>query len=334
MSQSASDHLGSIDVVIVNWNSNQYLRECLQSFVSVRNDAVRLNAVTVVDNASTDHSADGLEALAPELPLRIIRNEKNRGFGAACNQGAKGSTADYVLFLNPDTRLLAKSLEVPARFLAKPSNTEAGIVGVQMVDDKGNVAITCARFPSPMSMVGQSLGLDRLGIPLFPPHYMKAWKHDEARQVDQVMGAFFFVRRSLFERLAGFDERFFVYYEDLDFSLRAKSAGFTSVYLANAQVYHKGQGTTSKIVDRRLFYVNRSRTLYALKHFSAPAAFVTISVMLVMEPLTRFVAAFFSRVNSPWAVLRGYRMIWADVPGIFKTASGSTDDKGSASDAL
>ena len=183
-------------------------------------------------------------------------------------------------------------------------------------------------------MVGQSLGIDRFGIPLFPPHFLKAWKHDETRQVDQVMGAFFFVRRSLFERLAGFDERFFVYYEDLDCALRAKAIGYNSVYMANARVYHKGQGTTSKIVDRRLFYVNRSRALYARKHFSAPGAFVVISVMLVIEPVTRFVAALFSKVNSPLAVLRGYRMLWADLPGILKTSSSSADGKSSASNAL
>ena len=81
MSQSATDQPRLIDVIIVNWNSGQYLRECLQSFESARDDAVRLNAVTVVDNASTDDSADGLEAIAPKLPLRIIRNDENRGSG-------------------------------------------------------------------------------------------------------------------------------------------------------------------------------------------------------------------------------------------------------------
>ena len=300
----------------------------------MHDDAVQLNTVTVVDNASTDNSADGLEALAPTVPLRVIRNAENRGFGAACNQGAEGSTADYLLFLNPDTRLLAKSLEVPARFLADLSNAEVGIVGVQLIEENGKVARTCAQFPSPIAMVGHSLGLDRLGLPQFPPHFMKAWPHDETREVDQVMGAFFFVRRALFETLGGFDERFFVYYEDLDFALRAKGAGFTSVYLTQVQVYHKGQGTTSRIVDRRLFYVNRSRGLYALKHFSALAAYVVLSGMLLVEPFTRIFAAFFSKVNSPLAVLRGYRMLWADLPAIVKKVSGSGDGKGSASNAL
>src|SRR5688500_15461224 len=100
----------SVHVVIVNWNSGAQLKECLQSFAAVANDDVALARITVVDNASADGSAEGLETT---LPLTVIRNRENRGFAAACNQGAAGADAEYLLFLNPDTRLMAGSLELP-----------------------------------------------------------------------------------------------------------------------------------------------------------------------------------------------------------------------------
>src|SRR6266567_9639863 len=116
----------SIHVVIVNWNSGSQLKECLQSFAAVASDEVALS-VTVVDNASTDASCEGLESLTV-VPLAVIRNADNRGFGAACNQGAAGSDADYLLFLNPDTRLMPGSLALPARYLQSPEHAAVGIV--------------------------------------------------------------------------------------------------------------------------------------------------------------------------------------------------------------
>ena len=161
-----------------------------------------------------------------------MRNADNRGFGAACNQGAAGSDADFLLFLNPDTRLMPGSLAEPVRYLRSPEHETVGIVGIQLFDADGHVARNTARAPTAWSMVGNSVGLDRLMPRLFPPHFVTEWAHDETRPVDQVMGAFFLVRRSVFEALGGFDERFFVYYEDLDFSVRARAHGWSSVYLA------------------------------------------------------------------------------------------------------
>src|SRR4051794_26360852 len=196
----------AIHVVIVNWNSGSQLKECLQSFSAVASDAVTVR-LTVVDNASADGSCDGLEGTT-RTPPALIRNAQNRGFGAACNQGAAGSDADFILFLNPDTQLAPGSFELPARYLASPHHQSVGIVGIQLADATGQVARNTARAPTPRSMIGHSLGLDRLGLAAFPRHFDEDWAHDETRTVDQVMGAFFFVRREVFEALGGFDERF------------------------------------------------------------------------------------------------------------------------------
>lgn len=300
-----------IHVVIVNWNSGAQLRECLQSFAAVSGE-VALARVTVVDNASTDGSC---EALGAALPLTVIRNADNRGFAAACNQGAAGSDADYLLFLNPDTRLLPGSLEDAARYLRAPEHTSVGIVGIQLVDSEGHVARNTARVPSAWSMIGNSLGLDRLMPSVFPPHFVSEWAHDETCEVDQVMGAFFFMRRSVFEALGGFDERFFVYFEDMDFAMRARELGWNSVYLATAQAFHRGQGTTDAATSRRMLYFARSRVLYARKHFGVFGALLVMLATLLFEPLARIVAS----PRTAGATLSAFTMLWKDLPSMLRT---------------
>lgn len=306
----------SIHVVIVNWNSGAQLRECLASFAAVAGDNVTLSRVTVVDNASTDGSADGLENTGP--PLTILRNADNRGFAAACNQGAAGADADFLLFLNPDTRLMPGSLERPAQYLRAPGNEAAGILGIQLIDAAGHVARNTSRMPTVWSMIGNSLGLDRVLPSIFPPLFVTEWAHDETREVDQVMGAFFFVRRSVFVTLGGFDERFFVYFEDLDFARRAREHGWRSVYLATAQAFHRGQGTTDAATDRRTFYFCRSRLMFALKHFRQPAAIAVIGATLLLEPIARLAAGLAGRRGATAATLRAFASLWTDLPGILR----------------
>lgn len=304
--------LPSVRVVIVNWNSGRQLAECLASFAAVANDAVTIERVVVVDNASADGSCEDLPA---SLPLTVIRNAENRGFAAACNQGAAGAAADFILFLNPDTRLMAGALERPAAFLSASQNSAVGIVGIQLIDEAGQVSRNSARIPTASSMVGASFGLDRVIPSLFPPHFVTDWPHDETRTVDQVMGAFMLVRRSLFAALGGFDERFFVYFEDLDLACRARTRGFSSVYLATAQAFHRGQGTTTSAIDKRTYLFARSRILFARKYLSAGGAFAVIAATLVVEPFTRTLAALASG-RGVSDVLRAFARLWRDLPAI------------------
>jgi len=149
---------------------------------------------------------------------------------------------------------------------------------------------------------------------------MSEWAHDSTQKVDHVMGAFFLVRREVFEKLRGFDERFFVYLEDLDFSYRAKQAGWDSAYLADVQAFHYGGGTSNQVKARRLFYSLRSQLLYAFKHFHWLGALWVLLVMLVVEPVTRI---FFAVIRRSWSsvkeTLAGYAMLWKWLPDwIFK----------------
>src|SRR5688572_3949737 len=144
----------SLDVVIVNWNAGNQLSDCLKSLqMACRESIFHLSGCIVIDNASTDGSADQLETYP--FPLTVIKNQENRGFAYACNQGAKSGKAEFILFLNPDVRLFPNSLAKALAFMAEPKNERVGILGIQLVDQQGTIQLNVARFPTPKSLFHQ-----------------------------------------------------------------------------------------------------------------------------------------------------------------------------------
>lgn len=313
--------MNTLDIVIVNWNSGEQLRQCLASIVKADRNGFTLSHVYIVDNASQDDSLSRVEQY--NLPLRIIHNHKNKGFAVACNQGARGSRADYLLFLNPDTRLFLDSLSRPIHLMQQPGNEKIGICGIQFIDDHGEISRTCARFPTPFMFFLKMLGLSRLFPAWFPSYTMTEWDHGNSRKVDQVMGAFFLIKRLLFESLGGFDEQFFVYFEDVDFSLRARNIGWFSYYLADAQAYHKGGGTSEWVKATRLFYSLQSRILYGYKHFDCWSASMLMLGTLILEPFARLVLAILSCSHlQAVETLKGYSMLLREMPELFRNRMG------------
>lgn len=298
----------SVDIIIVNWNSGELLKDCIQSINSAINNSFDLKRVVVVDNKSSDNSIEFLSN--SKLPLFLIKNEENLGFAKACNQGAEKSTADFLLFLNPDTKLFDNSLSIPISFLN--TNKNVGIVGVKLINEFGEVSRNCARFPSSSKMFFTSLGLDRLSPKVISGHFMKDWDHLSNSVVDQVMGSFFMIRKHLFDVLKGYDERFFVYYEDVDLALRAFKKGYLSYYLAEAMIYHKGGGTTDNIKAERLFYIMRSKLLYAKKHFGSINFIIVFIATLFIEPIVRVIASVFrtGSLTEGKEIIRGYKKLF------------------------
>src|SRR5215204_3210931 len=130
----------SIDVVIVNWNSGHHLCRCLESLAAMVPESELLHTVTVIDNASRDGSLELPSRVRQALPLTIIRNGANLGFAAACNQGAAGTAAEFLLFLNPDVVLRPECLSAPLRYLTRSEHSETGMVGIQLLEPSGSVA--------------------------------------------------------------------------------------------------------------------------------------------------------------------------------------------------
>jgi len=301
---------GRLAIVIVNWNSGRWLRRCLESMSNCEH-LDRVSQVVVIDNDSHDNSCDELPTM--EVPFCVIRNDSNRGFAVACNQGARYCHAEYLLFLNPDTELRANSIAVPLEFLDDPCNRDVGICGIQLLDHRGQVARSCSRLPTSYNLLTRAWRLHCLSRRLFPPQFLKEWDHSETRVVEQIIGAFFLVRTPLYEQLSGFDERFFVYFEEVDFCERTRQLGIKTVYLSSAQARHVGGGCSIKDMGRAHFFLLRSRMAYAKKHFSRWQSILIDISTLIAEPFIHFISY---TVRLKWKKMRllfyTFGLLWHD----------------------
>lgn len=312
MDKKIIEMLPKLDIVIVNWNAGDYLYECVSSIKNAISENFIISNIVVVDNASTDNSMQGLKSI--DLPIKIIQNKSNQGFAAGCNQAATGSDAEYLLFLNPDTRLSENALSVPINFMQKSQNKKIGICGIQLIDETGEISLSCSRFPTTIDFFVKSVGLNKIIPSIFPSYILNNWDHKKNSEVDHVIGAFYLVRRSLFEKLGGFDERFFVYLEDLDFSYRASKNGWNCYYIANTNSYHKGGGTSEKIKAKRMFFSLQSKILFAQKHFNY-RSFIFISLaVLMLEPITRiFGAVLTGSFRTIGEIAKAYKELYQSV---------------------
>jgi GT2 family glycosyltransferase len=250
-----------VDVVVVAYRSAATLRGCVEPLA----DMPRVR-VTVVDNASPDESA----ATIADLPVDVIQAPRNGGFSYGCNLGAAGSTAPYLLFLNPDARIGAEALETLVGVLRDEPAT--GLVGPRIRDDDGSLAPSLRRFPRLRSTFAQALFLHRV----WP---RASWTDELIRDetayerpatAEWVSGACMLVRRAAYEAIGGFDERFFLYCEDTDLCLRLWQSGQAVRFEPAAEVHHVG-GASSGAGETQAIAA-RSRVLYARKHRSRAVA--------------------------------------------------------------
>ncbi|MEO6231577.1 MAG: glycosyltransferase family 2 protein [Ferruginibacter sp.] len=295
-----------IDIVLVNWNSGDFLSKCLECLLTKENE-VLIDHVYIIDNNSTDES---LYKTPLTEKVVLIKNSENFGFARACNQGFKLCNATYVLLLNPDTQIFDTTLRECLQFME--DRHDIGILGCQLIGDDGHIAKSCARFPTPVQMFYDAIGLSKIAPQVFrPATRMTDWDHKESRFVDQVMGAFMFMRNSVLKKANYFDERFFVYYEELDFSERVSKMGVKSYYYTGIKIIHSGAGTTRDVKGFRLFLNLRSRLQYAKKHFK-PGGYSMVWVStLFLEPLSRIVFSVlkgnFKEVKD---ILKGYKLLF------------------------
>ena len=250
-----------VDVVAVAYQSAATLRGCVEPLS--RMPGVR---VTVVDNASPDDSA----ATIADLPVEIIRAPRNGGFSYGCNLGAARATAPYLLFLNPDARIGAEALVALLRVLREDPGT--GLVGPRILDDDGSLSPSQRRFPRLRSTYAQALFLHRLwpNAPWSDELIRDETAYEHAGTAEWLSGACMLVRRSAYEAVGGFDERFFLYCEDTDLCLRLWQAGHAVRFEPAAVVRHIG-GASSGAGETQAIAA-RSRVLYARKHLAPRTA--------------------------------------------------------------
>jgi hypothetical protein len=152
----------SLDIVVVNWNSGDHLRECIRAIADTDRSGIDVQRVVVVDNDSEDGSDLDLDLDVPGITLELVRNHRNLGFATACNQGAQGGRSDYVLFLNPDVSVASNALKAPIEWMERAEQSTVGICGIRLLDGEGALQPSCSRFPSTMTTLATILGLDRM----------------------------------------------------------------------------------------------------------------------------------------------------------------------------
>ena len=280
--------------------------ECIESILQPQNLEI-LGQILVLDNASSDGSASLPIA---DQRLKVIHNKQNMGFAYACNQGISESNSSYIVMLNPDTVLLPNTLSQSFQFME--ANQEADILGCTQLDESGNIRPSVSRFPSPARFFYDSCGLSKLLPTVFKPAtLMTDWDHKTSAFVDQIMGSYMFIRRSVFDKIGLFDTRFFVYYEELDLSRRLSLAGGKSYYNHEIRLIHKGEGTTRNVKGYRLFLNLNSRLFYANKHFGRAGYRATAFNTLFVEFATRILISIIKgHLGDVRETIKGYKLLW------------------------
>jgi len=255
--------------VIVSYNVRERLRACLRSVRSASSGAGLEVETVVVDNASTDGSADMVEADFTDAGL--LRNRLNEGYGAACNRGAAASTGTVLLFLNADVELG----EGPVRKLweAVWSEQKVGLAGPMLVGPEGDSQDSVRRFPSPGVWLLDGTIFERWRPSrIFLSRYKPRHSSGLTARVDWGEGACLAVRRDAFEEVAGFDERYFMYCEELDLGRRLRDAGWRRLYVPGAVVVHHGGESARQFPARSRALFLRSKVRFAGRTWGAGAA--------------------------------------------------------------
>lgn len=254
-----------LSVVIVNYNTRDLLRDCLRSALD-RQGPISYE-VTVVDNGSTDGSADMVRDEFPQL--RLIASAENGGYAYANNLGLRAQKARYYLLLNPDTLLPPLALGSMVAFM--DSRPDAGVAGPRLVLADGSLDPACRRgFPTPAVSFYRFTGLSRL-FPRsrrFGRYNMTYLDPDEEAEVDSVVGAFMMVRGEAIEQAGLLDETFFMYGEDLDWAYRIKQVGWKVYYTPSVTVLHYKRAA-SRHSKRAKFEFQRAMYIFYKKHYAA-----------------------------------------------------------------
>jgi hypothetical protein len=276
--------MARVSIVVVTHQSGDFIGACLDSIAQIP-DA----EVIVVDNDSSDSTS----VRVSERDIPLIANPDNRGFAAAVNQGVRATSAPLILLLNPDARLETSLEPLLECFDDERTGGAGGLLVGQ--DGRPQTGFMARNLPSPAALIFEVLGINH-----FFPNNRVNWHYRclgndpmAAACVDQPAGAFFAFRRSAWEKLGGFDERFRpVWFEDVDFCARLRSEGYSVRYEPGARASHRGGHSVGKIPGGiREKYWYGSLLEYAAKHYH-PIGFVAVCLSVIVGSAARAVAAF------------------------------------------
>ncbi|MYE25768.1 MAG: glycosyltransferase family 2 protein [Chloroflexi bacterium] len=303
--KAARESVYDLGIVIVNWNTRELLKRCLQTVIASEGEFSY--RVVVVDNASDDESAAMVRRDFPSVDL--IENRENVGYPRGNNIGlrhlgyrgardADEAAPRYALLLNPDTEVPADALYQMIRFM--DSRPDIGVAGPKLILKDGSLDLACRRgFPTPLVSFYHYSGLAKL-FPRsrrFGRYNMTFADEDQDLEVDSVVGAYMQVRRTAIERAGLLDEAFFMYGEDLDWAYRVKQAGYKVWYHPAVTVHHVKRAASGKS-PKAQFEFWRAMLIFYRKHFRR-RTFYPVHLMILMALLFKGGPDLWREIRNP-----------------------------------
>jgi GT2 family glycosyltransferase len=290
-----------ISILIVSYNTRDFIRTCLRSLA--RDTSGLIGEIIVIDNCSSDGSTDMIEQEFPDVAL--IKNESNLGYACAVNQGIRRSRGRYFLILNPDIQTTGDAIKNLWSFME--TTPDAGIAGAKLLNPDGSLQTSCRSFYTVPTVLLRRTLLGKIfpNSKLVRRHLMLDWDHNSDRQVDWIIGACMMVRREAYQAVGGMDERFFLYFEDVDWCFRMKKHGWKVYYVHSSVMEHHHRRESARVLpDSKLLshlfstlrYADKwSSTAYGLKRERRILWLLgTVAVDIVLINLS-FVLAYYLR---------------------------------------
>jgi len=251
-----------LSIIIVTWNSEEFIRNYLDSIlVSAGNLSLE---IIVVDNNSSDKTARIVEQFYPQVNL--IQNKKNLGYAKANNQGIEEVRGEYLLLLNPDTQVLEDALSLMYEFMEE--NPEIGALGPKLLNPDKSVQPSCREFPTFSTLVWEFSGLSRLfpKSKIFGRWRMGYFDFNETREVDQPMGSCLMLRRETLDDVGIFDENFSMFFNDVDLCYRIKKRDWKIYFYPDAKVIHHKGASTKKVKAKMIWLSHLAFYKFFKKH--------------------------------------------------------------------
>lgn len=260
-----------LSLIILSYNTKDLLLKCVRSVLKQYKKQIGNNEfeVFVVDNASSDSSVQSLKNFKE---LKVIYNEENYGFSKGNNKGAKKAHGEVILFLNSDTEIKDQGFLGMVNFLL--SNQKIGILGGKLKNSDGTSQPSIGKFYTLLNLSLMMFGGERFGLLRESPKKIK--------KTDWVSGACFMVKRNLFNKLLGFDEKFFMYIEDMELCYRAKKLGFDTYFFPNLNLIHKELGSSNREFAVKQIYKG---LLYFYKKHKPYWQYLIVKILLFAKAL-------------------------------------------------
>jgi GT2 family glycosyltransferase len=314
-----------LSIIVVNWNTQQLLRDCLGSVIASRQGDNRRTLdleIFVVDNGSSDGSPEMVEREFSRVIL--IRNAENRGFAAANNQAIKSATGKYILLLNSDTLVHGDVLANAVDYME--AHPDVAVLGCRVLNADGSLQPSCGTFPGLLNLVVLSSGLWKLSFPaFFARSQLRPLQGSEAQDVDYVSGCFMCLRRDALADVGLLDENFFFFGEEVDWCRRFQKQGYGVRAAPVGDITHFGSASARKLNHKRDLMLTSGIVLLHRKHRGTVAAALAWLLLLgfnvsraVFWSLRQIVApcpATRARRDHFHAIVRNFSQTWPSRDG-------------------